>query len=43
MKLGFNGGWTIGEASHHIGKKMHLKITPSKKLYSRKNYKLEMK
>jgi hypothetical protein len=43
MKLEFNGGWTRGEASHHIGKKMHLKITPSIKKYSRKNYKMEMK
>jgi len=35
--LDFNGGWTSGEAAHHIGKKMTEKVVKSKKVYTRKN------
>ena len=35
-KLDFNGGWTAGEASQHIGKKTTQKTHRSKKTYSRK-------
>ena len=34
--LDFNGGWTSGEAAHHIGKKMTEQVVKSKKTYSRK-------
>ncbi len=36
IKLNFNGGWTMGEASHHISKKMTVKTHKSKKVYNRK-------
>ena len=35
-KLDFNGGWTRGEAAHHIGKKTTEQAIKSKKTYSRK-------
>lgn len=35
-ELDFNGNWTAGEASHHIGKRMTEKVIKSKKPYSRK-------
>ena len=35
-KLDFNGAWSVGEASHHIGKKTTEKTHKSKKTYSRK-------
>jgi hypothetical protein len=35
-KLDFNGGWSRGEASHHIGKKTTEQTLKSKKTYSRK-------
>ncbi len=35
-KLDFNGGWTPGEASHHIGKKLKGQVVKSKKDYKRK-------
>ena len=35
-KLDFNGGWTPGEAAHHIGKKMTQQTVKSKKAYTRK-------
>jgi len=34
-KLDFNGGWSMGEAAHHIGKKTKEQTIPSKKLYKR--------
>jgi hypothetical protein len=35
-KLDFNGGWSRGEAAHHIGKKTTEQSIKSKKTYSRK-------
>jgi len=35
-KLDFNGDWTRGEASHHIGKKTTERVHKSKKTYTRK-------
>jgi hypothetical protein len=35
-KLDFNGGWSSGEASHHISKKMTEQTVDSKKTYTRK-------
>ena len=35
-ELDFNGGWTTGEANHHIGKKTTQRTHASKKTYSRK-------
>ena len=35
-KLNFNGGWTSGEAAHHISKKMTEQTVKSKKAYTRK-------
>ena len=35
-ELDFNGGWTIGEAQHHIGKKTTTETHKSKKQYTRK-------
>ena len=35
-KLDFNGGWTAGEAIHHIGKKTTQQTHKSKKTYTRK-------
>lgn len=35
-KLDFNGGWSFGEAAHHISKKMTQKTIKSKKSYTRK-------
>ena len=35
-KLDFNGGWSMGEASHHVGKKLTTKTIKSKKSYTRK-------
>lgn len=35
-KLDFNGGWTSGEAAHHISKKMTEQTVKSKKTYTRK-------
>ena len=35
-KLDFNGGWTMGEAAHHVRKKMTTKTVKSKKSYTRK-------
>ena len=34
--LDFNGGWSSGEAAHHIGKKMTEKVVKSKKEFKRK-------
>lgn len=36
-KANFNGDWTIGEASHHIGKKTTTKTHKSEKDYNRKD------
>ena len=36
-KLSFNGGWSSGEASHHISKKMTQQTISDKTKYSRKN------
>ena len=36
-KLDFNGGWSHGEAAHHIGKKLTEKVVKSKKDYKRKS------
>lgn len=36
-ELDFNGNWGVGEASHHIGKRMTEKVIKSKKPYSRKS------
>jgi len=35
-KLDFNGGWTIGEAAHHVGKKMKEQVIKDKRKYNRK-------
>ena len=35
-KLDFNGGWSPGEAAHHISKKMTQQTVPDKTKYSRK-------
>lgn len=35
-QLDFNGGWSRGEANHHIGKKTTEQVVKSKKTYSRK-------
>ena len=35
-KLDFNGGWSVGEAAHHIGKKLTQQTIKSKKAYTRK-------
>ncbi len=35
-KLDFNGGWSPGEAAHHISKKMTQQTQKSKKNYTRK-------
>ena len=35
-KLVFNGGWSPGEAAHHISKKMTQQTVKSKKAYTRK-------
>ena len=35
-KLEFNGGWSMGEAAHHVGKKMTTQTVKSKKAYNRK-------
>ena len=35
-KLDFNGGWSMGEAAHHIGRKLTTKTVKSKKAYTRK-------
>lgn len=35
-ELDFNGGWSTGEANHHIGKKTTQRTHASKKTYSRK-------
>lgn len=34
--LNFNGGWSSGEAAHHISKKMTEQTVKSKKEYTRK-------
>ena len=34
--LDFNGGWTPGDAAHHIGKKLKGQVVKSKKDYKRK-------
>jgi hypothetical protein len=34
--LNFNGGWSSGEAAHHISKKMTEQTVKSKKAYTRK-------
>jgi hypothetical protein len=36
-KLSFNGGWSSGEAAHHISKKMTQQTVSDKTKYSRKN------
>lgn len=35
LEYGFNGGWTKGEAKHHIGKKNKTKIIDPKNIYKR--------
>lgn len=35
-QLDFNGGWSMGEAAHHVGKKMKEQVVKSKKTYTRK-------
>jgi hypothetical protein len=35
-ELDFNGGWPMGEAAHHIGKKMTQQTIPDKRKYNRK-------
>lgn len=35
-KLNFNGGWSMGEASHHTSKRMTQQTIPSAKIFSRK-------
>lgn len=35
-KLDFNGGWSSGEAAHHISKKMTQQTIPDKTKYNRK-------
>jgi hypothetical protein len=35
-KLDFNGGWSRGEAAHHISKKTTQQTQKSKKAYTRK-------
>ena len=35
-KEDFNGGWTSGEAAHHIGKKLTQQTIPDKTKYNRK-------
>ena len=35
-ELDFNGGWSIGEANHHIGKKTTQRTHKSNKTYTRK-------
>jgi len=35
-ELDFNGGWTMGEAAHHVGKKMTQQTIPDKRKYNRK-------
>jgi hypothetical protein len=35
-KLDFNGGWSMGEAAHHVSKKLTTKTIKSKKSYTRK-------
>ena len=34
--LDFNGGWSSGEAAHHISKKMTQQTVPDKTKYNRK-------
>jgi hypothetical protein len=34
-KLNFNGGWSRGEAAHHIGRKTTERVVKSKKVYVR--------
>ena len=34
--LDFNGGWSPGEAAHHISKKMTQQTVPDKTKYNRK-------
>ena len=36
IKLDFNGGWSPGEAAHHISKKWTEQVVKSKKAYTRK-------
>jgi len=35
-ELDFNGGWSLGEASHHVGKRMKGQVIKCKKAYKRK-------
>tara|TARA_Y100001937_G_scaffold116613_1_gene168782 strand:+ start:265 stop:483 length:219 start_codon:yes stop_codon:yes gene_type:complete len=35
-ELDFNGGWSPGEAAHHIGKKMKEQVVKDKTKYNRK-------
>ena len=35
-KEDFNGGWSSGEAAHHIGKKLTQQTIPDKTKYNRK-------
>jgi hypothetical protein len=35
-ELDFNGGWTMGEAAHHVGKKMKEQVIKDKTKYTRK-------
>ena len=35
-ELDFNGGWSLGEASHHVGKRMQERVVKCKKAYKRK-------
>jgi hypothetical protein len=35
-ELNFNGGWSSGEAAHHISKKLTQQTIPDKTKYSRK-------
>ena len=35
-ELDFNGGWSMGEAAHHVGKRMTEQVVNSKKTYTRK-------
>lgn len=35
-ELDFNGGWSAGEAAHHVGKRMTEQVVKSKKTYTRK-------
>jgi hypothetical protein len=35
-ELDFNGGWTMGEAAHHVSKRLTEQVVKSKKTYTRK-------